>query len=406
MRGAIETQTPASDKPSVAVLPFSNMSGDVEQEYFSDGLTEDIITELFRFRDLFVIARNSTFALKGKSVDVQEIGKKLGARYVVEGSVRKAGSRVRITAQLIEAATGNHLCQAERYDRNLEDIFEVQDEVVRSISGVIPGQLNRHSLQHLRRQTAGNMTAYDCELRGRWALTHWNEGVEKAIAWYERSIEADPDYALAHAGLAMAYSYGLYVLGLPSDTAIARSKHHAERAIVLEDRNPTVNAYATFTYHVSGEPERALVQSERAVSLNPNDPFALYVRACALCYGGHPEQALEWFAMSENLEPYAPDDQRLDTLCDCYYMQNKFEKVIEIHGMYRHKPAFLEMVLAAACAQAGHQAEAAAAVAQYHSKRPREHDATTMIQQHVRMCLREEDRQLWLQGYRKAGFDV
>lgn len=129
---------------------------------------------------------------------------------------------------------------------------------------------------------------------------------------------------------------------------------------MLDDRNPTVNACAAFTYHVSGEPKLALTQSERAVSLNPNDSFTLYVRACALCYGGELQQALDWFAKSECLEPYAPDDQRLDTLCDCYYMLGDYEKVIEIHDMYQHTPAFLHMVLAAACAQAGQFEKAAA----------------------------------------------
>jgi adenylate cyclase len=396
---------PLPDKPAIAILPFTNMSGDPEQEYFSDGITEDIITELSRFKNLLVIARNSSFRFKGRAVDVKEVERRLGAHYLVEGSVRKAGNRVRVTAQLIDAAEDKHIW-AERYDRDLEDIFAVQDEVVRAIAGAIPGHLNRLAVEQLRRKTPGNLTAYDCELRGRWALTHWNEGLGEALKWFHKAVEADPNYALAHAGIAMAYSYGLYVLGLPPESALTHSKQHAQRAIVLDDRNPTVNAYAAFTYHVSGEPRLALTQSERAVSLNPNDPFALYVRACALCYGGELEQALDWFAKSERLEPYAPDDQRLDTLCDCYYMLGNYDKVIEIHDMYQHAPAFLYMVLAAACAQAGQLEKAAAAVDQYERTRPPGHDATTMIKFHVRMCARQRDRDLWLEGYRKAGFQV
>ena len=140
-----------SNKLSVAVLPFTNMSGDAEQEYFADGITEDVITELSRSKNLDVIARNSTFTFKKQAVDVKEVGRKLGARYVVEGSVRKAGNRVRITAQLLEVATGNQLW-AERYDRDLEDFFAVQDELVRAISGVIPGELDRHAVEGLRRR--------------------------------------------------------------------------------------------------------------------------------------------------------------------------------------------------------------------------------------------------------------
>ncbi len=151
---------PLPDRPSIAVLPFVNMSGDAEQEYFANGITEDIITELTRFKNLFVIARNSSFAFKGQAVDVGEIGRKLGVHYVVEGSVRKAGNRVRITAQLVEAASGNHLW-AEHYDRELEDIFAVQDEVVREIAVAVPGQLDVAALQRAQRRPAENLTAYD-----------------------------------------------------------------------------------------------------------------------------------------------------------------------------------------------------------------------------------------------------
>jgi len=153
------------DKPSIVVLPFTNMSGDPEQEYFSDGITEDIITELSRFRSLFVIARNSSFHYKGQSPRVQDVGHELGIHYVVEGSVRKAGNRVRITAQLVEAESGNHLW-AERYDRDLENIFDVQDEVVQEIAASVPGQLNVAAMDRARRGPAESLSAYDCLLRG------------------------------------------------------------------------------------------------------------------------------------------------------------------------------------------------------------------------------------------------
>jgi adenylate cyclase len=408
------TTTPkaATDKPTIAVMPFVNMSGDPEQEYFTDGLTEDIITELSRFRNLLVVARNSAFTFKGQAVDVKEISRKLGAHYVVEGSVRRAGNRIRITAQLLESTTGNHLW-AERYDREMEDIFAVQDELVRAISGVIPGQLDRYAVESLRRKPPDNFTAYDSELRGRWALTHWNEGLSVALEWFEKSIKADPDYALAHAGIALVYAYQIFAWsldttahGLSPESTIARAKEYAQRATVLDDRNPTVQAYAGLAYLLSCEHELSRKHAERAVALNPNDSYALFVKANVLTYAGEMQEALGFFAKSERLEPYAPDDQRLDFLCDCHYMLHNYDKVIEIHSAYQNVPAFLYLILAAAAAQLGRQEQARAAVKNYERLRPAGHDAVATINHQMRMCWRQQDRDHWLDGYRKAGIQV
>ena len=245
---AVVGQLAAPSRPSIAVLPFTNMSGDPEQGYFSDGITEDIITELSRFREILVIARNSSLQYRDKALDVKRVGRELGVRYLVEGSVRKVGDRVPITAQLLEAATGNHLW-VERYDRELSDIFAVQDELVRAISGVIPGQLDRFTVEALRRKPPDNLTAYDCELRGRWAPAHWSEGLSVALEWFEKAAKADPNYAMAHAGMALVYAYEIIVLGLPPETAnMAQAKEHAQRATVLDDRSPTVQAYAGLAY--------------------------------------------------------------------------------------------------------------------------------------------------------------
>jgi adenylate cyclase len=401
----IEEGMPPAAKPSIAVLPFTNMSAGPEQEYFSDGITEDLITELSRFRNLFVIARNSSFSFKGQAADVKEVGRKLGARYVVEGSVRKAGDQVRVTAQLIEAATGNHLW-AERYDRQLVDIFAVQDEVVRAICGALPGQIDRAAVEYLRQKAPGNLTAYDCELRGRWALTHWSEGVAIALNWFEKAVAADPSYAPGHAGIALACGYGVYALGLPPETALARAREHAQRATALDDRNPKVSAHAALAYMFCAEHKLSRVHADRAVSLNPNDPFTLYVQANVLTYAGELEQALDFFGRSERLEPYGPDDPRFDCLCDCYYLLKNYDKVVEIHGAYQKVPAFLYLILAAACAELGQMEKARAAVADYERLRPPGYDCKTMIEYQLRMCQRQEDRDHWLEGYRKAGIEV
>ena len=217
---------------------------------------------------------------------------------------------------------------------------------------------------------------------------------------------ADPDYAQAHAGLGMVYAFGAIGLGLEPEAALNRGKKHVQRAISLDERNPTINIYAAFTYHVSGEHRLARKHAERAVSLNPNDPLSHYVQACALCYTGDPEEALDWFAKSERLDPYTPDDQRLDTLCDCHYMLGDFEKLFEIHEVYQNVPAFLYVVLAAAYAQAGKLDKAKAAVKEYERKRPDDHDVKMMLELQMKMRSRQEDRDRWLEGYRKAGFDV
>ena len=393
------------DKPAIAVLPFQNMSGDPEQEYFSDGLTEDIITELSRFKSLFVAARNSAFQYKGKSPNIQSVGRELGVRYVVEGSVRKSGNRVRVTAQLIDTATGGHLW-AERYDRDLADFFAVQDEVVHTIAGVVPGQINRVAVEEIKRKHPANLTAYDRVLRGRWALSRWSEGLAKAHDWFEGAIAADPESGLAHACLANTFSLGVFALGLSPDDALARAREHAERATVLDPGNAQVNAYAATAYTLCGDSGRAVSHAERAVALNPNDARSLNALGQALTYAGDQQRALEWFARSEKLDPYAPDDDRLDFICDCHYMLGNYDKVVEIHRSYQEVYPFLFLVLAAACAQLGQTEAAKDALAKYERNRPREHDAATMIKYHVRMCAKPEDRDRWLEGYRKIGFDV
>ena len=196
------------------------------------------------------------------------------------------------------------------------------------------------------------------------------------------------------------------MFGMPSEVSSTRAKEHAHKAIALDERNPTVNAYAAYTFHLAAEYKLARTYAERAVALNPNDPFILFVQAATLLYaGGNPEQALEWFKKSESIEPYAPDDFRVDTLEDCYYMLRDYEKVVEVHQLYV-LPSFLKLILAAAFAQLGRADEAKAAVEEYRRTRPAGHDAVAAIQLQVRMCSRQEDRDNWLEGYRKAGLPV
>lgn len=195
-----------SNKPSIAVLPFENMSGDLEQEYFADGVVEEIITALARLPWLFVIARNSSFIYKGQAVDVKQVGRDLGVRYVLEGSLRKAGGRVRITGQLIDATTGAHLW-AERYDGSLEDIFELQDQITSNVVGAIPLQLESAEIERTKHKPTNSLDAYDCYLRGMAGMYKWSpEGITEALNYFYRAIEIDPDYGIAYAMAARCFN--------------------------------------------------------------------------------------------------------------------------------------------------------------------------------------------------------
>jgi TolB-like protein len=230
------------DKPSIAVLPFTNLSADPEQEYFSEGITEDIITELTRFPSLFVIARNSSFAYKGQSINVGKIGQELGVAYIVEGSVRKAGNRVRISAQLVEAKSGNHLW-AERYDRELEDIFAVQDDVVREVAAAVPGQLNAIAAQRARRQPVKNLTAYDYVLRGEW-ISNQEYASPDAVPLFEKAIEIDPECARAYTWLADFHAYRVYRDAASMEEAARKARSFAEKALQIDPADPAVQAVA------------------------------------------------------------------------------------------------------------------------------------------------------------------
>ena len=232
--------------PSIAVLPFDNMSGDSEQEYFSDGITEDIITELSRFRSLSVISRNSSFAFKGQAISVTEIGKKLGAQFIVEGSVRKAAERIRITAQLIETNTGNHLW-AERYDRDMSDIFAVQDEVAAQIVTMVPGHVDIANRVQAERKSAKFMNAYDLLLRAEHIL-NWDFGSPEGEQLLKRALEIDPTYARAHAELANFYAYGVFVHGQDIDKATASARIHAETAMKLDPTDSSVHMSLSEVY--------------------------------------------------------------------------------------------------------------------------------------------------------------
>jgi adenylate cyclase len=303
--GAAARAPAVPHKPSIAVLPFTNMSGDAEQEYFTDGMTEDLITDLSKISALFVIARNSSFAYKGSSVKVQEIGRDLGVRFVLEGSIRKAGNRVRITAQLIDAESGGHLW-AERFDRDLTDIFATQDEVVEKIVGALAVRLTQGEAQRLRRRGTANIEAYETWLRARELLSRsTREAVAQAKAMYHRAIEIDPNFAAAHAGLSLA-TISEYVSDWAADPAAAldEAERWARRAGELNDHEPVSHMALGNVLLWRRNLEGALAECRRMIELDPNFAQGHSATGLALMYAGRAAEALEAFAIAKRLDPH------------------------------------------------------------------------------------------------------
>jgi adenylate cyclase len=296
---------PLPDRPSIAVLPFQNMSGDVEQEYFADGMVEEIITALSRMRSLFVIARNSSFAYKGRSVDVKQVGRELGVRYLLEGSVRKSGNRVRITGQLIDAGTGAHLW-AERFDGGLEDIFDLQDQVTASVVGAIAPKLEQAEIERARRKPTENLDAYDYFLRGMAAFHQWsNEANNEALRLFYKAIELDPNFAAAYAMAARSYSQRKSG-GWMTDRAyeIAETARLAHRAgeIGRDDASALCSAGAALGF-VAGDLDGAAAHIEKALVLNPNLAWAWLSSALVKVWLGEAEVAIEHATHAMRLSP-------------------------------------------------------------------------------------------------------
>ena len=317
------------DKPSIAVLPFNNMSGDPEQEFFADGITEDIITELSRFRELFVISRNSSFKYKGSAVNVSQFARELGVQYVVEGSVRKAGRRVRITVQLIDAETDRHLW-AERYDRDLEDIFAIQDEVTTSIVATLPGRVEAAARDRAARLTTDNMAAYECVLTGK-VLHHRSNRDDnaKALRLLERAIELDPNYAHAHAWKACVLGQTwVYNWCESRPETQVRIMAALQTALALDDNDCDVHRILAAINVIQDQHDQALYHQRRALSLNPNDDLVVVQQGEILTWLGQPEQGIDWIKKAMRLNPYHPE-RFWSHLARACFAARRYEEAVE-----------------------------------------------------------------------------
>jgi adenylate cyclase len=332
---------PLPDKPSIVVLPFANMSNDPSQDYFSDGITEDITTDLSKISSLFVIARNSAFTYKGKPVKVQEVSKELGVHYVLEGSVRKAGDQVRITAQLIDATTGGHLW-SQRYDRPLKDIFALQDEIVQKIVTTLRLQLTLQEQGYTVGKTTDQLEAYDHFLRGlEYYYRAAKEDILRARQMFEKAIALDPQYALAYAYLGLTY-HSEWALGPnPNAQTLEQALAMGQQAVALDDSLPVAHALLGRFYASRRQYDQALAEDERAIVLDPNNADSYATQAEVLSVMGRPEDALQAVEQAMRLNPRATRGQ-LFNLALAYYLMGRYTEAIPpLKSLLARNPNFL-----------------------------------------------------------------
>jgi adenylate cyclase len=352
------------NKPSIAVLPFENLSGDPEQQYFSDGITEDVITELARFRQLFVIARNSSFQYRGQAVDVKRIGRELGVHYVLEGSVRKVGSRIRIIAQLVETGTGNHLW-AERFDRDLQEIFAVQDEVVRTIVGTLVGRVQAASTEQMKRTPPKNMAAYDYVLRGNALPVGSPKGEEEARRMFEKAIEIDPEYGLAHALLVTTLMQAWFRDNRSAE-ALDEILEIAKKAVILDPDECVCHMVLGWVCLHRRSYDLAEGHSQRGLELNPNKPVVLAHICELLTYLGRPKEAIDWLERARRLDPYHPG-WYWRSLGRALFVARRYEEAVAAFNRPATMPPWAHAYIAACHAYLGLMAlakQSAAAVLQ------------------------------------------
>jgi adenylate cyclase len=297
---------PLPDKPSIAVLPFQNMSGDPEQEYFTDGMVEDIITGLSRIKWLFVIARNSTFTYKNRAINVKQVGRELGVRYVLEGSVRRVADRVRITGQLIDAVSGAHVW-AERYDRKSDDIFALQDEITLSVVGAIEPSLRLAEIERVKRKRPDSLDAYDLVLQAQPdVFSGMPDRATKALALIDRALALNSNYALAHAFAAMCYHNRFLRAGLHEQDRTA-SIHHAQAAMAYGQDDALALTFAGFSIGMDAyDRNSAFAAFDAALALSPSSALTYYCGSAILGWGGEAERAIDWAERGIRLSPFDP----------------------------------------------------------------------------------------------------
>jgi adenylate cyclase len=395
---------PVPEKPSLAVLPFINMSRDPEQEYFSDGMTEDIITALSRIRWFFIIARNSTFAYKGRAVDVRKVAKELGVRYVLEGSVRKAGSRVRVTAQLIDGDTGKHVW-ANRYDREFDDVFSVQDELTETIVGALDPELGKAERERAKAKRPENLDAWDVYQRGLWHLYHYTkEDIVKAQQLFRQATLLDPNLGAAFSGLAEAYYFSL-VYGHSDAPEYDREEalSAARTAVELDGEDAVAHCTLGRIYYVRREHDPAIAELQTALELNPSLAWAHYGVGAALVFSGRAREALPFLQAAMKLSPRDPNmGSFLVRMADAYLFMHNYDEAITWARKALRQSGFQwsrYSVLLSALGHLGRIEEANRALRELRTKRS---DFSIDFVQSTHLIADPDDMSHYLDGLRKA----
>jgi adenylate cyclase len=353
-------QPVVEDRPSIAVLPFECMSSGPDDEYLADGLTEDILTGLSRFKELFVISRTSAFAYKGRRVNLQEVAADLGVRYILEGSARRAGSRVRVTAQLIDALGGDRHIWADRYDRQIDDIFELQDELTSAIVATLPGRIEAAAQERAARKKPENMAAYELVLAGK--LLHHRSSREanaQALDYLGRAVELAPDYAHAWAWractLGQAVSYGW--VDAENGATFKRAQEYLVRAQSLDDEDSDVHRLFSGLGVATNDFEAARRHQERALQLNPNDDLIVVQQGELLTWTGAPEEGVEWIRKAMTLNPYHPE-RYWGHLGRAHFVAHQYDEAIACFRKLSTVDQTVHACLAAAMGASGDQAGA------------------------------------------------
>jgi TolB-like protein len=394
------------DKPSIAVLPFLNLSGDPEQEYFADGVVDDIISALSRIRWLFVVARNSSFTYKGRAVDVKQVGRELGVRYVLEGSVREAANRVRITGQLIDATTGGHLW-ADRFEGTLGDIFDLQDQLTENVVGAIAPQLERAEIERAKRKPTESLDAHDYYLRG---MAHLHRGtrvsIDEALAQFYHALQLDPNFASAYAMAAWCHLWRKangWMIDRPQE--IAEGARLARRAVELgRDDAVALTRSGSVLGHLAGDLDGGIALIDRALVLNPNLASAWFLGGFLRVWHGEPDAAIEHFARAMRLSPLDPEMYRMQAgTALAHLFAGRFEAASSwAEKASRDMPSFLipASIIAASHALAGRTDEARRAMHHLRQLDPalRISNLTDWLPIH-----RPEDLATFAEGLRRAG---
>ncbi|HEX6102014.1 MAG TPA: adenylate/guanylate cyclase domain-containing protein [Alphaproteobacteria bacterium] len=391
---------PKGERPSIVVLPLANMSGTGEQELFADGLTEDIITELSRFRELFVISRSSSFVFKGKPVNLREVARELGVQFVLEGSVRKAANRVRVTVQLIDAELDRHVW-AERFDREMEDVFAIQDEVVASIVATLAGRVEAASRERAKNKPTENMAAYECVLAGK-TLHHRRspEANKQALQMLERAIQLDPGYAHAHAWRACVLGQA-WTNGWAKDREATWKKVVAEleTALSLDENDSDVHRILAAVHLVGGDHDQAAYHQSRALQLNPNDDLIVVQQGEILTWQGRAEEGIGWVQKAMRLNPYHPE-RFWSHLARSYFLAGRYGEAVEALHRISTLDVNQRALLVAALAQLDSEESARVQMASL-----LECDPAFRISAHTKSLyfMQETDRAHYRDALRKAG---